>query len=54
VTCLQDHIVNPKPCIDFAQAVNAKLVKIDNDAGHLGGNLGNADAHKAVVEALAN
>ncbi|GAA4103756.1 alpha/beta fold hydrolase [Mucilaginibacter panaciglaebae] len=54
VTCLQDHIVSPKPCIDFAKAVNAKLVEIDNDAGHLGGNLGNADAHKAVVEALAN
>ncbi|MFD2873958.1 alpha/beta fold hydrolase [Mucilaginibacter ximonensis] len=54
ITCLQDHIVNPKPCIDFAKAANARLIKIDNDAGHLGGNLGNADARNAVIEALAN
>jgi homoserine O-acetyltransferase len=54
VTCSQDHIVNPKPCIDFAKLVNAKLAIIDSDAGHLAGNLGNDDARNAVMQLLAN
>jgi len=52
ITSLQDHIVNPKPAIDFAKLVNAKLVMIDSDAGHLAGNFGNGDARKAMVEVL--
>jgi homoserine O-acetyltransferase len=52
ITSLQDHIVNPKPAVDFAKLVNAKLVIIDSDAGHLAGNFGNGDARKAMIEIL--
>lgn len=48
----QDHIVNPKPAMDFAKLVQAKTVLIDSDAGHLAGNLGNGEARKAVIEIL--
>jgi homoserine O-acetyltransferase len=53
INVAQDHIVNPKPAIDFAKLVSAKLVVIDSDAGHLAGNLGNGEARKAVMEILA-
>jgi homoserine O-acetyltransferase len=52
INVAQDHIVNPKPAIDFAKVANAKLVLIDSDAGHLAGNLGNGEARKAVIEIL--
>jgi homoserine O-acetyltransferase len=52
INVAQDHIVNPKPAMDFAKIANAKLVLIDSDAGHLAGNLGNGEARKAVIEIL--
>jgi homoserine O-acetyltransferase len=54
INVAQDHIVNPKPAIDLAKLVSAKLVVIDSDAGHLAGNLGNGEARKAVIEILAD
>jgi homoserine O-acetyltransferase len=53
ITSAQDHIVNPAPAIEFAKLVNARLVIIDSDAGHLAGNFGNGNGRKAIVEALA-
>jgi homoserine O-acetyltransferase len=52
INVAQDHIVNPKPAMDFAKLVQAKTVLIDSDAGHLAGNLGNGEARKAVIELL--
>ncbi len=32
----QDHLVNPQPAIDFAPFVEAELLVLDNNRGHLG------------------
>ncbi|MEA3500148.1 MAG: alpha/beta fold hydrolase, partial [Candidatus Marinimicrobia bacterium] len=32
----QDHLVNPQPAIDFAPFVDAELLVLDNNRGHLG------------------
>jgi len=32
----QDHLVNPQPAIDFAPYVDAELLILDNNRGHLG------------------
>ena len=32
---LQDHLINPKPAIEFAKLIQAKTLKLDNDCGHL-------------------
>lgn len=52
INVAQDHIVNPKPAIDFAKMLSAQLVLIDSDAGHIAGNFGNANARNAIVEFL--
>lgn len=35
ISSLQDHMVNPNPAINFAKMINAQLVKLNNDCGHL-------------------
>ena len=35
ISSLQDHMVNPNPAIHFAKLINAQLVKLNNDCGHL-------------------
>ena len=32
----QDHLVNPEPAVDFAPLVDAELLVLDNNRGHLG------------------
>jgi homoserine O-acetyltransferase len=32
----QDHMVNPHPAMDFAKLINAKIIELDNNCGHLG------------------
>lgn len=35
IVSLQDHVVNPKPAIDFAKMINAQMYEFDNNCGHL-------------------
>jgi homoserine O-acetyltransferase len=35
VVAKQDHMVNPGPALEFAAAINAPLVVLDSDCGHL-------------------
>ncbi len=35
IVSLQDHIVNPQPAIEFAKLINAQVLKLNNDCGHL-------------------
>ena len=30
-----DHILNPQPAIDFAQMLNAEIMILENNCGHL-------------------
>jgi homoserine O-acetyltransferase len=53
VTSKQDHTVNPNPATEFSKLVNAKLVVIDSEAGHLAGNYDDPAAKSAVIEMLA-
>lgn len=32
----QDHMVNPKPALNFAKLIHAKVFEIKNDCGHIG------------------
>jgi homoserine O-acetyltransferase len=53
ITSAQDHVVNPKPSIDFAKLLNAKLVVLDSDAGHLAANFGNNMIRNSMIPFLA-
>ncbi len=35
VSASQDHMVNPKPALDFAAMIGAKTLVSDSDCGHL-------------------
>jgi len=35
VVAAQDHMVNPKPALDFAGMIGAKTLVLDSDCGHL-------------------
>jgi homoserine O-acetyltransferase/O-succinyltransferase len=35
VNAAQDHMVNPKPALDFAPLINAKTIVLQSDCGHL-------------------
>jgi len=35
IPSLQDHMVNPNPAINFAKMINAQVLKLNNDCGHL-------------------
>jgi homoserine O-acetyltransferase len=38
VAAAQDHMVNPKPALDFAAQLGAKTLVLDSDCGHLSNN----------------
>ena len=35
VAATQDHMVNPKPALDFAAQIGAKTLLLESDCGHL-------------------
>ncbi|HEY2468133.1 MAG TPA: alpha/beta fold hydrolase [Terracidiphilus sp.] len=35
IVAAQDHMVNPKPALDFAPLINAKTLVLESDCGHL-------------------
>jgi homoserine O-acetyltransferase len=35
VVAAQDHMVNPKPALDFAPLINARTLVLESDCGHL-------------------
>lgn len=35
IVSLQDHVVNPKPAMEFAKMINAQTYEFDNNCGHL-------------------
>ena len=35
VVAAQDHMVNPKPALDFAPLIGAKTLVLESDCGHL-------------------
>jgi homoserine O-acetyltransferase len=49
-----DHIVNPKPAIDFAHMLGAKLLILENDCGHLAPGCEMERFAKAIREFLNN
>jgi len=48
-----DHTVTPQPAIDFARLLNAKLLVLDNDCGHLAPSCAMATVTPAVAAFLA-
>jgi homoserine O-acetyltransferase len=52
ITSLQDHMVNPNPAINFAKMINAQLVKLNNDCGHLAPGCEIDTVNKVVNEFL--
>ena len=48
-----DHTVTPQPAMDFAHLLNAKLLVLDNDCGHLAPSCAMATVTPAVAAFLA-
>ena len=51
VSAAQDHMVNPKPALDFAALIGAKTLVLDSDCGHLS-NTCKADVMNPAVRAF--
>jgi homoserine O-acetyltransferase len=51
VAAAQDHMVNPKPALDFAALIGAKTLVLDSDCGHLS-NTCKADVMNPAVRAF--
>jgi homoserine O-acetyltransferase len=48
VVASQDHMVNPKPAIDFAARIGAQTLVLDSDCGHLAPGCESAKMYPAV------
>jgi homoserine acetyltransferase len=45
---LQDHMVNPRPALDFARLIQAHTLELDSDCGHLAPGCESAKVNPAV------
>lgn len=52
VASMQDHMVNPTPAIEFARALHAEILRLQNDCGHLAPGCENAVVAPKVREFL--
>jgi homoserine O-acetyltransferase len=52
VASRQDHMVNPAPALEFAKLLNATLVLLEGDCGHLAPGCEGAKMTPAVQEFL--
>lgn len=52
ISSKQDHLVNPTPAIEFSKLLPAKLIVLDTELGHIGGNLEDAGVKQAIKELL--
>jgi homoserine O-acetyltransferase len=52
VAAAQDHMVNPKPALDFAGMIRAKTLVLESDCGHLAPNCEAAKLNPAVRDFL--
>jgi homoserine O-acetyltransferase len=52
VVATQDHMVNPTTAIQFAHAVNAQLLQLDSDCGHLAPGCETAAIAPAIAQML--
>ncbi len=48
VVSLQDHMVNPHPALEFAPLIHAKILKLNNDCGHLGPGCASDTVNSAI------
>ena len=49
----QDHMVNPKPALDFAPLIHAKTIVLQSDCGHMAPGCEAATLFPAVPAFLA-
>jgi homoserine O-acetyltransferase len=53
VAGLRDHMVNPRPALQFARFANARTIELDSDCGHLAPSCEAAKIYPAVRKFLA-
>jgi len=52
ISSKQDHLVNPIPAIEFSKFLPAKLIVLDTELGHIGGNLEDVGVKKSISDLL--
>lgn len=52
IVATQDHMVNPQAAMDFAHALNAKLVELTSDCGHMATSCESGKMNEAVAAFL--
>ena len=52
VVATKDHMVNPRPALEFAQQLHAATVELDSDCGHLSPGCEMPKLCAAVAKAL--